>query len=62
MLYGIQIALYLVAAVIVAGIVFLGWALLQLFRETRREHGRMAVHYETRWHYRLHNNHGSSRS
>ncbi len=58
MLYGIQIALYLVAAVIVAGIAFLGWALRQLFRETRREHSRMAkLGYETRWRYRIHGSH-----
>jgi hypothetical protein len=58
MLYGIQIALYLVAAVIVAGIVFLAWALLQLFRETRREHSRMAqLSYEARWRYRIHGSH-----
>lgn len=58
MLYGIQIALYLVAATIAGGIVFLGWALLQLFRETRRERSRMAQSsYEARWRYRLHSDH-----
>lgn len=58
MLYGIQIALYLVAAIIVAGIAFLAWALLQLFRETHREHSRTAqLSYEARWRYRTPRSH-----
>ncbi len=58
MLYGIQIALYLVAAVIVAGIAFLGWALLQLFHETHRAHREAGrPNDEVRWRYRMGSNH-----
>ena len=53
MLYGIQIALYLVAAIIVAGVGFLGWALLQLFRETRKHNRMTRLSCEDRWRYRI---------
>jgi hypothetical protein len=55
---GIQFALYLVAAVILGGIAFLGWSLLQLVHEKRRLHHEVEpASYQTRWRYRMHVRH-----
>ncbi|MGD0367776.1 MAG: hypothetical protein ABSA94_09970 [Acidobacteriaceae bacterium] len=47
-----QLALYLLAATIFAGISFLIWMLMHLFLESRRE-SRSQPAYHARWRYRM---------